>query len=100
MTTTARRNTILIVGGLILLGVVGPMFLRPVVALRPVLDEKGQQVYHADGKPKRERDPIGQFKLNWDAYTIVAVGAACTLLGAGLALRDAVRKRRNRNPVN
>jgi hypothetical protein len=66
MTMTARRNIILIVAGLILLGVVAPMFLGPlVVALRPVLDEMGNQVFWPDGKPKLEIDPIGQFKLNW-----------------------------------
>jgi hypothetical protein len=45
------------------------LLMRPVVALRPVRKESGEIMHRPDGRVLTERDTIGQFRVNWDAYT-------------------------------
>ena len=82
-----KKAMILVILGFVLTFVTGPMLIRPVDVLRPVLDAKGQQVYDADGRRKLESDPIGQFMVNWDACAIMAAGGLCIVYGTGSALR-------------
>jgi hypothetical protein len=89
------KNTIFILVGVILV-CIGPMLLPATSVIRRVLDEKGQQVYRADGKPKFENDPIGQFKIDWPGYAVTSVGGIFILFGVGRAIRDSIRNRQRR----
>jgi hypothetical protein len=70
-----RTKSLLMVGICLLL--IAPLLLRGVVAHRPVLTPTGEQVFRADGKPLYRHDAFGQFKVNWDAYTLGALGLLC-----------------------
>jgi hypothetical protein len=70
--------------------VLAGLLMRPVSVLRPVLTETGEQVRRSDGQPVRERDRIGQFRVNWDAYSCL-IGSA-VLLGWAL-VREAWKAR-------
>jgi hypothetical protein len=70
-----RTKSLAIVG--ICLLVIAPLLLRGVVVLRPLLTPTGEQVFRADGKPLLRHDASGQFKVNWDAYTLGALGLLC-----------------------
>lgn len=93
---TMNKQIILIVIGFVLIFGLAPNFMRGVDVMNPVLDAKGQQVYRADGRPLFKSSPIGQFKVNWDAYTIMAVGGVCILCGIGSSLHKRFRGRENK----
>jgi len=65
----------LILGTCLLL--IAPRFLRPVTVFRQVRTPTGDPVLRPDGRPLLQRDPVGQLKVNWDAYTLNALGLIC-----------------------
>ena len=79
-----------VVLGVVLL-MIGPGLFPATRVHRMVLDTQGQPVRDADGRCKLERDPIGQFKVDWPGYAVMAAGGLCILYGIGSALRKRVR---------
>jgi len=52
------------------------LLMRGVVVLRPVRTQTGEVMHRPDGRPLMERDTLGQFRANWDAYTCMLGGFA------------------------
>jgi len=88
-----RTKSLLLVGILLLL--IAPLLVRGVVALRPVLTPTGEQILRADGKPLYRHDALGQFKANWDAYTLGALGLLCLGWSGVRGLRHLYESRKN-----
>jgi hypothetical protein len=67
-----KTITLLFLSGC-LFGGVG-LLMRPVTALRPVRTQTGEVMHGPDGRLLMERDPLGEFRVNWDAYTCMIGG--------------------------
>ena len=59
------------------------VLMRGVVAVRPVRNQAGEVMHTPDGRPLMEKDALGQFLINWDAF--VCMGGGFVLLGWALA---------------
>src|SRR5262249_20866558 len=63
----APKTTIILLLSISLLVGTG-LLMRPVVVLRPVRLQTGELMHRADGRSLMEKDTLGQFRANWDAY--------------------------------
>jgi hypothetical protein len=59
------------------------LLMRGVVAVRPVRTPSGEVMLAPDGRPLMEKDTLGQFLINWDAF--VCMSGGFVLLGCAIA---------------
>ena len=63
-----KTMTLLLLSVCLFIG--GGLAMTGVTVMRPVRTQTGEVVLR-DGQPLLERDPLGDFKLNWFAYTCI-----------------------------